>query len=84
MNTDTIIIGVNLMFIGMGTVFIFLLIMIFAMEISHKLIEILNKYFPEEDTTVSAKKNKKENNDNSQLAIAIACAYKKLKEKNNG
>lgn len=77
MNTDTIMIGVNLMFIGMSTVFIFLLIMIFAMDISHKIIEFINKFFPEEYINVDINKNKKDNLNDDKIALAIACAYNK-------
>ena len=82
MNTDIIMVGVNLMFIGMGTVFLFLMIMIFAMNLSHKLIEIINKYYPEETINIENNKTKKQNTDLAEIALAIACALKKKENKN--
>lgn len=40
--------GFIVMVIGMGTVFVFLSIMICAMNINGKVLQIVNKFFPEE------------------------------------
>lgn len=67
--------GLFLMVIGMGTVFSFLIIMLFAMNISSKLLCILNRYFPEEKEEPKNKTNK--NNNDDEIALAIACAIKR-------
>ncbi len=64
--------GVLIMIIGMGTVYLFLTIMIYIMNLSKGLFEILNKYFPEE--TEKEKVKPKNNNDDAEIAVAIACA----------
>lgn len=63
-----------IMFIGMGIVFSFLVIMIFAMNIGCKVIQILNKYFPEEIKETTPNKKKKQTTDDTEIAIAIALA----------
>ena len=40
--------GFVVMVIGMGTVFVFLTIMIWVMNVNSKVLKIVNKYFPEE------------------------------------
>ena len=74
MDTETIMVGFHLMIIGMGTVFVFLMIMVFAMNITHKVIEVINKYYPEEVSEI--KTVKKTNTDDTEIAIAIACAMR--------
>lgn len=68
-------IGIIVMVIGMATVFVFLAIMIVAMKITTKIIEIINKYFPE---PVPEEKNirKKKQDDKSEIALAIAVAIR--------
>lgn len=68
-------IGIIVMVIGMATVFVFLAIMIVAMKITTKIIEIINKYFPE---PVPEEKNirKKKQDDKSEIALAIAVAMR--------
>lgn len=61
------------MVIGMGTVFVFLSIMIFAMEINSKLLKFIGKYFPEEIPETKPVKRKANSND-EEIALAIACA----------
>ena len=75
-------VGITLMVIGMSTVFVFLAIMIVAMNITTKIIGIINKYFPE---PIPEEKNtrKKKQNDESEIALAIAVALNqqaKIKE----
>ena len=72
---ETLNVGITIMTIGMSVVFLFLIIMIFAMNISSKAINLLNKYFPEEIPEEPKKKNQKTDND-SEIALAIACAIK--------
>lgn len=73
MNIDLLYDGLFVMAIGMGMVFLFLVIMIFAMKGMSYLVEILNKYFPEEIPELKPSKTKKSSND-EEIAIAIACA----------
>ena len=43
----TLNLGITIMIIGMSIVFIFLTVMIFAMNVTSKVIGVINKYFPE-------------------------------------
>ena len=72
---ETLNVGFTLMIIGMSTVFVFLISMIFAMNLSAKVISIINKYFPEDisETKKTSKIQKNTNND-AEIALAIACA----------
>ena len=72
--------GLLLMVIGMGFVFFFLAIMIGVMFINAKIISSLGKYFPEavEEEQTTSKKKTAVNND-SEIALAIACALAALK-----
>ena len=72
--------GLLLMVIGMGFVFFFLAIMIGVMFINAKIISFLGKYFPEavEEEQTTSKKKTAVNND-SEIALAIACAVAALK-----
>ena len=70
--------GLIVMIIGMGTVFIFLTIMIWAMDLNGRVLQIINKFFPEE---VPVEKNKQgkasahgEPLGDEEIALAIACA----------
>jgi len=70
METNLIIEGVKFMFLGMGTVFVFLVVMIACMNIMSS---IINKYFPEpqsnaDDTTSNAQAN------NKRIVAAITAA----------
>ena len=67
-------IGFVITFLGMTTVFVFLTIMVFVMNILAKFIRILDKYYPE---TV---KNHKFTSDAIEIAIAIAYVAQKEKE----
>ena len=66
--------GLFVMVIGMGTVFIFLTIMIFAMQINAKFLKFINKFFPEEIPQEKLTKRKVSKNDDEEIALAIACA----------
>ena len=68
-------IGITLMVIGMAAVFVFLDIMIVAMNITAKIVGIINKYLPEQ---IPEEKNirKKKQDDESEIALAIAVAMR--------
>ena len=75
MDTELLKTGVFVMLMGMGTVFLFLLIMIGMMYFNSFVLKIINKYCPEEIETPS--NNKKINNNNlAEIATAIACAIR--------
>jgi len=65
------------MVVGMGIVFTFLAILVFAMSIMTKCVLFINKICPE--AVEEPKKAKKPtSSDDSELAAAIAVAYSKL------
>ena len=65
--------GFFIMVIGMGTVFVFLAIMIWFMNITEVILRHVAKYFPEGDLEAkNTKKKPKSNND--EIALAIVCA----------
>jgi len=70
METNLILEGIKFMFLGMGTVFVFLVVMIACMNIMSS---IINKYFPEPqpsvDTTVTNTQV-----DNKKIVAAITAA----------
>ena len=68
-------VGITLMVIGMAAVFVFLGIMIIAMNITAKIVGIINKYLPE---PILEEKNtrKKKQDDESEIALAIAVAMR--------
>ena len=74
MNIELFKEGCLIMFIGMGTVFAFLTIMIYAIQIMTKVIKVINKFSPE--ILPETKVTKKKTTDDSEIAIAIACAIK--------
>ena len=76
--------GFVVMVIGMGTVFVFLTIMIWVMNLNSYILKIVNKYFPEEipaDKTVSKKKS---SSNDEEIALAIAAALHQSKGVNYG
>lgn len=73
MNIELLKIGCFVMIIGMGFVYFFLYIMIWIVELTTKVIKTLNKYFPEAVEEEKYQPKKKENND-AEIALAIACA----------
>lgn len=77
---ENVMTGLVVMVIGMAVVYAFLAIMILVMNLSAKAIQILNKYFPEpiEEKKTTKKKVK---TDESDIAIAIALAFQKEREK---
>lgn len=69
--------GIFVMIIGMGTVFIFLSIMIVAMNLNGKILKIVNKYFPEEIPEEKKPNKKTAKSEDEAVALAIACAVAK-------
>ena len=65
--------GCAIMFLGLGVVFAFLVLMVWVMNITAAIIKVLNKYFPEEiPQPKNAKKKKSKSDEDEQIAIAIA------------
>ncbi len=74
--TTNIADALNLMVIGMGTVLIFLCIMIVVMHLMSKSVMVLNRYFPEE-IPAAAKKISKKITDDADVAVAVLSAMLK-------
>ncbi len=68
--------ALNLMVIGMGTVLLFLCIMIFAMFCMSKIVLYLNKIFPEAIPEV-VKKPASKISDDADVAVAVLSAMLK-------
>lgn len=75
MDTEILKLGLFLMVLGMGTVYFFIILMIFFMNITTSILKIINKYFPEEILENKNNSAKKKTED-VEIAIAIACASK--------
>lgn len=70
--------GIIIMLIGMGVVFLFLVIMVYVMDWTSKFVLKLNEIFPEEIPEEKPARKKAGNNDGDvALAIAIACAQRR-------
>ena len=79
LNPEVWVTGGTTMAVGMGIVFSFLVVMVFAMLIMSRVVAWLNKVCPL--PVVEAKAAKKATtNDDSAIAIAIAAAMKALKK----
>lgn len=78
MNIELLYDGLFVMAIGMGMVFLFLVIMIYAMKLMSFCMRILNKYCPEEVPETNVPRAKKSSND-EEIALAIACAIHQAK-----
>ncbi len=74
MNIELLKAGCFVMIIGMGFVYFFLYIMIWIVELATKFIKILNKYFPEVIEEEKYQPRKKSENNDAEIALAIACA----------
>ncbi len=72
METNLIMEGFKFMALGMGTVFMFLVILIFAMNIMSK---IVHKYFPEPQVDVNASMGTQQDNKNVIAAITAAVIH---------
>ena len=64
-------VGLTLLAMGMGTVFSFLIILIFTMIITYKVLRVVNKFFPEV-VVEAAPAKKPQTSDDAEIAIAIA------------
>ena len=73
--------GCIVMVIGMGTVFLFLTVMILAMDISTYLLKFINKYFPEE-TPMDRNMQRKKSLNEEEIAAAIVCAIREQAKHN--
>ncbi len=63
--------SIELMIVGMGMTFTFLIILVFIMGLLKKLVELLNKRFPEELPKAAEIQTA---HNNTAIAIAIAAA----------
>lgn len=68
METNLVLEGTKFMFLGMGTVFVFLIIMIVATNVASK---IINRFFPE---PVSIPKEQTQNAQNNKKIVAAITA----------
>ncbi|MBR1617358.1 OadG family protein [bacterium] len=64
--------GLTSMVVGMGIVFSFLVILIFAIQIMTKCVAIVDKFCPQQQD--EPKTVKKQGSDESEIAVAIAVA----------
>ena len=78
LNPEVWITGGTTMAVGMGIVFSFLVILVFAMLIMSNVVAWLNKVCPL--PVAEVKTAKKVTSDDSAIAIAIAAAMKALKK----
>lgn len=69
--------GLMISIIGMGVVMCFLVLMMYVMKITEKVMEKLAILFPEEVAEIPASRQSQSNND-SDIAVAIAVAKKFL------
>ena len=70
--------GITIMLTGMGVVFSFLIVLIFAMLIMANVMKVLNKLFPEAVPEQKAPKQKRQGKDEEEIAIAIAVAVRSM------
>ena len=66
--------GIAMMFIGMGTVLVFLCIMIVAMNIMSWAVVKINTIFPEPVAVIPGAKKANSSSDDSEVAAAIVAA----------
>lgn len=69
--------GIQIMVLGMGTVFMFLIILIVTMGIIAKFIKLINKILPEPLEAKPAHPPTVSADEGSAIAIAIAAAHMK-------
>jgi len=74
MNTELFSEGCLIMCIGMGFVFFFLCAMIWVMNFSAVVLKWVAKFMPEEIIEEKSVKKKVTKADDTEIAIAIACA----------
>ncbi len=71
METNLVIEGIKFMFLGMGTVFAFLIIMILVMNVMSS---IVHKFFPEPIPSVPGEETKSNNKNDKKIIAAISAA----------
>ena len=64
--------GLLITLIGMGVVFSFLVILVFAMSIMSSVVRKLNEIFPEQVASLAPAPAKKSSSNDEEIAIAIA------------
>lgn len=64
--------GAVITIVGMLVVFAFLTIMVFAMNVTSKIVEFLNKKFPPKIIEATTAKKRTPTNDDELVAVAIA------------
>ncbi len=71
--------GLKFMLLGMGTVFLFLLLLIYTLKLQEK---IFKKYFPQKETKITPKvpTTTKDATDDSQIVAAITAAITDFKK----
>jgi len=69
--------GLVAMIVGMTVVFLFLIIMIFSMDIMSKIVLWLNKIFPEQIVETAKKVKKVATGGEEEVAVAVAAALHK-------
>lgn len=74
MNLELLKDGCFIMIIGMGVVYFFIFIMVCIMNLSGKFVQFINKYFPEEIEEDNTTSKKKRTTNDTEIALAIACA----------
>lgn len=72
MSVENWILGFTLMGIGMGTVLLFLCVLIGSLRIMSTIVLYLNKIFPEKVETVQKAVKKVVSNDDEAIAVALA------------
>ncbi len=77
METNLVIEGFKFMGLGMGTVFLFLVVMIFSMNLMSY---IIHKFFPEPEATVAPTSSAAPQQDNKTVIAAITAAIKHHRE----
>ncbi|MGN1153641.1 MAG: OadG family transporter subunit [Candidatus Gastranaerophilaceae bacterium] len=71
---ETLVQGISVMCIGMGTVLTFLCITILSMFVMSNVVQKLNKIFPEPVLQTAGAKVKKSVSDDAEVAAAIVAA----------
>ena len=71
MDTNLVLEGFKFMLLGMGTVFVFLIIMIVMMNVMSTLI---HKFFPEPIPSVPGEETKSNNKNDKKIIAAISAA----------
>ena len=74
METNLVLEGIKFMILGMGTVFVFLTIMILCMNLMSRIIQ---RYFPEPQPSVESTSSQK---DKKKIVAAITAAIKYHRE----